>query len=308
LPRDERARVTRCGYVAVLGAPNVGKSTLVNRLVGSKVSIVSAKPQTTRIRVAAVLVAGQSQMVLLDLPGIFQPRRRLDRAMIDAAWRGVAEADHVLLVVDATRGFDERALALCERLAALERRADVVINKVDAVPKQKLLALAAAAQAQPSAARIFMISAATGDGVDDVRAHLAAAMPEGPWLFPEDQLTDLSERLFAAEITREQVFRQLHEELPYAIAVETEAWTEREDGSTRVEQTIYVEREGQKGIVIGAGGSRLKAIGAASRQELVSLLGRPIHLFLNVRVKPEWSERPGFYRTWGLEYGGDRRR
>ncbi len=293
----------RCGYVALLGAANVGKSTLVNQLVGAKVAIVSAKAQTTRTRVTGIAIAEETQLVLLDLPGVFAPRRRLDRAMVDAAWRGVADADRVMFIADATIGLDDAAMAAIEGLRTRGAKADAVINKVDAINRPLLLKLAKDIEAAGIFDRIFMVSAKTGDGVDDVRRWLAGLMPEGPWLFPEDQLMDLTERLFAAELTREQIFRQLHQELPYSAAVITDRWVENADGSARVEQTIYVERDGQKAIVIGAGASRLKTIGASARSELAKALDRPIHLFLHVKVRPEWSEARELYRDWGLEFG-----
>jgi GTP-binding protein Era len=294
--------MTRCGYVALLGAANVGKSSLVNALVGAKVAIVSAKAQTTRARVTGIAIAGETQIVLLDLPGIFVPKRRLDRAMVDAAWRGVEDADRVLLIVDATSGLDDAALAAIAGLNERGVTADAVINKIDAVKRPALLGLAEKVNAAGRFDRVFMVSAETGDGVADLRTWIAGCMPEGPWLFPEDQLMDLSERLFAAEITREQIFRQLHQELPYAAAVTTDRWKENADGSARVDQTIFVERDGQKAIVIGAGGTRLKAIGAAARAELSKALDRPIHLFVHVKVAPEWGEQRDFYRDWGLEF------
>ncbi|MBM3524294.1 MAG: GTPase Era [Alphaproteobacteria bacterium] len=294
--------MTRCGYAALLGAANVGKSTLANAIVGAKVAIVSAKAQTTRARVTGIAIAGGSQIVLLDLPGIFVPKRRLDHAMIDAAWRGAEEADRVLFIVDAVRGLDDTARLAIEGLGRCAGKIDAVINKIDAVKRPALLGLAKAVEKALPVEHIFMVSAESGDGVADLKDWLAARMPEGPWLFPEDQLMDLSERLFAAEITREQIFRQLHEELPYSAAVTTESWKEQADGSARVDQTILVEREGQKGIVIGAKGARLKAIGSAARAELVKSLGRPIHLFLHVKVTPSWGEQPEHYRDWGLEF------
>lgn len=298
--------MTRCGYVALLGAANVGKSTLVNALVGAKVAIVSAKAQTTRARVTGIAISGGSQVVLLDLPGIFAPRRRLDRAMVDAAWRGVEDADRVLLIVDATAGLDDAALAAISGLAGRRTPADAVISKIDAVKRPVLLALADRVSKAGAFERIFMVSGKTGDGVEDLRGWLAGAMPEGPWLFPEDQLMEMTERLFAAELTREQIFRQLHQELPYAAAVTTDRWTENADGSARVDQTIHVERDGQKAIVIGARGARLKEIGAAARTELSKALDRPIHLFLHVKVAPGWGEREEFYRDWGLDYASAR--
>jgi GTP-binding protein Era len=295
--------MTRCGYVALLGAANVGKSSLVNALVGAKVAIVSAKAQTTRARVTGIAIDGESQIVLLDLPGVFAPRRRLDRAMVDAAWRGVEDADRVLFVVDARDGLDDEATAALEGLRARGARAvDAVINKIDAVDRPRLLGLARAIDAAGRFERIFMVSALTGDGIVDLKTWIAQRMPEGPWLFPEDQLMEFSERLLAAELTREQIFRQLHQELPYAVAVTTDRWTERKDGSVRIDQTVHVERDGQKAIVIGAGGARLKALGAAARAELATALERPVHLFLHVKVAPDWGEQPGFYRDWGLDF------
>jgi GTP-binding protein Era len=291
---------TRCGFVAMLGAPNAGKSTLVNALVGAKVAIVSPKPQTTRTRIAAIATEGDAQMVYVDLPGVFAPKRRLDRAMVDAAWRGAADADEVLLIVDARD--PDAAEPIRDQLAARGIAATLVLNKIDIIERSALLALAKSWNDAFAFAATFMISARTGDGVDDLRRHVAARMKEGPWLYPEDELTDLPARLIAAEVTREQVFLQLHQELPYASAVETEAWSEREDGSVRIDQAITVEREGQKKIVIGAGGARIKEIGARARTELEALLGRRVHLFLTVKVAEGWSEKRGFYSAWGLDY------
>jgi GTP-binding protein Era len=294
--------ITRSGFVAVLGAPNVGKSTLVNRLVGAKVSIVSPKVQTTRTRITGIAVRGATQIVFVDLPGVFAPRRRLDRAMVDAAWRGAADADVVLLVIDATRGLDDDSKRIIAGLIERKLEAVLVINKIDQVKRTALLGLAADLNAHATFAATFMISALTGDGTAELMQYLESRMPEGPWLYPEDQLTDLPERLLAAEITREQIFMQLHQELPYSVAVETEKWEDFADGSVRVDQVIYVQREGQRKIVIGEKGSRIKAIGAAARAELAKLLGRKVHLFLHVKVAPDWSEKRGFYRDWGLEY------
>jgi len=293
---------TRAGFVAVLGAPNVGKSTLVNQLVGSKVSIVSPKVQTTRARVMGIAMQGQTQIAFLDLPGIFVPKRRLDRAMVDAAWRGAADADTVLLVVDASRGLDDNTETIIAGLAERKIAALVAINKIDLVKRGALLTLADAINKRATFAATFMVSAAKKDGVDDLMADLVQRMPEGPHLYPEDQLTDMSERLLAAEVTREQVFLQLHQELPYSVAVETEKWEEFKDGSARVEQVIYVQRDGQRKIVIGEKGARIKAIGAAARAELTNVLGRRIHLFLHVKVAEDWAEKRDFYRVWGLEY------
>ncbi len=291
---------TRCGFVAMLGAPNAGKSTLVNQLVGAKVAIVSPKPQTTRTRIAAIATEGAVQTIYIDLPGVFAPKRRLDRAMVDAAWRGAADADEVLLIVDAKDPLDAEPIR--DELRARNIGATLVLNKVDIVERTTLLALAKSWNDAFAFHATFMVSARTGDGVDDLRRHVTGRMREGPWLYPEDELTDLPARLLAAEVTREQVFMQLHQELPYSSAVETEAWTEREDGSVRIDQLLTVEREGQKKIVIGAGGARIKEIGARARAQLEALLGRRVHLFLTVKVAEGWSEKRGFYSAWGLDY------
>ncbi len=294
----------RAGFVAVLGAPNVGKSTLVNRLVGSKVSIVSPKVQTTRTRVLGIVIEGESQIVLIDTPGIFAPRRRLDRAMVAAAWSGAADADRVVLLVDSARGLDDGTLSIIDGLKQRGGPASLILNKVDAVKKEALLALADKAH-QAGAGMFdetFMISALKGDGVGEVASYLAGWMPEGPWLFPEDQISDMPLRLLAAEITREKLYLQLRKELPYAAAVETEAWTEQDDGSVRIEQVIYVERGSQKGIVLGKGGSRIKSLGEASRLELEQILERRCHLFLFVKVREKWGDDPERYRDWGLDF------
>ncbi|MCC7016492.1 MAG: GTPase Era [Rhodospirillales bacterium] len=293
----------RAGFVAVIGAPNVGKSTLVNRLTGTKVSIVSPKVQTTRTRVLGIRVVGQTQIAFVDTPGLFRPRRRLDRAMIAAAWGGAEEADRLLLLVDAAEGESEDTEAIVARLKQ-GGRTDVILalNKVDIADKPKLLALADHLNRTGIFSDVFMISAETGDGVDDLLAALARAMPEGPWLFPEDQVSDMPERMLAAEITREQLYLQLHQELPYRATVETETWQERDDGSVRIEQTIYVEREGQRSIVLGKGGARIKAIGQAARVELERILERRAHLFLFVKVREKWEEDPERYRALGLDF------
>lgn len=297
-------RKTRCGFVAVLGAPNAGKSTLVNRLVGAKVSIVSPKVQTTRTRVTAIGMAGDAQIVFLDTPGIFRaPRKRLERAMIDAAWRSAADADVLLLVVDASRKrVDDDTRRILAALKEKGSKAVLALNKIDLVKKETLLAKADELFASGAISEVFMISATEGDGVDGLKAHLARAVPEGPWHFPEDQLTDMPERLLAAEITREQVFLRLYQELPYAIAVETESWEEFKDGSARVSQAIYVERDSQRPIVLGKGGATIKAIGESARKELEDILGRRIHLMLRVKQRGDWSESRELYRDWGLEF------
>ncbi|MBI3453951.1 MAG: GTPase Era [Rhodospirillales bacterium] len=292
----------RCGFVAVLGAPNAGKSTLVNRLIGAKVSIVSPKAQTTRARIAGIAVTGAIQTVYLDLPGVFAPRRRLDRAMVDAAWRGAGDADFVLLVVDAKRGFDDETAQIVAALRDRGIAAGLVVNKIDLIKRPPLLDLVATLNREGAFTDTFLVSAATGDGTADLKRAIEARLPAGPWHYPEDQLTDISERLLAAEVTREQAFLQLHQELPYALAVETEKWEDFADGSARIEQTIYVQRDGQRKIVIGEKGAKVKAIGAAARAELARILGRNIHLFLHVKVAENWGEKRDFYRTWGLEY------
>jgi GTP-binding protein Era len=294
--------MTRCGYVAVLGAPNAGKSTLVNRLVGAKVSIVTPKVQTTRARVLGIAVEGETQLVYVDTPGIFEPKRRLDRAMVAAAWAGAEDADVVLLLVDAARGLDPDTRRIVDALKARGRKAALALNKIDLVRPEKLLPLAEALAREGAFEPVFMISAATGSGVDALERHLVAAMPEGPWLFPEDQLSDMPQRLLAAEITREQVFLQLHDELPYASTVETEAWEEFKDGSAKITQTIYVRRESQKAIVLGQGGRQIKRLGERARAELERVFDRRIHLFLFVKVRENWPEDRERYAAMGLEY------
>ena len=296
------AAETRAGFVAVLGAPNVGKSTLVNRLVGAKVTIVSPRVQTTRSRVRGIRVAGAAQIVFVDTPGIFAARHRFERAMVHAAWRGAGDADIALLLIDARRRLTPETTAIVERLRRTGREVLVALNKVDAVPRETLLPLAAAVEETGLRARIFMISALDGTGTDDLLGALAARLPAGPWLYPEDQTADMSERLLAAEITREQLFRQLRQELPHAVAVETEGWAEAKDGSARIRQVVYVRQASHKGIVLGSGGRRIKAVGAAARRELADLLGRPIHLSLFVKTRERWNEDPERYRDIGLEY------
>jgi len=292
---------TRCGFVAILGAPNAGKSTLLNRMAGAKLSIVSPKAQTTRFRVLGIVMRGQTQILLVDTPGIFAPRRRLDRAMVHAAWTGAADADLALLIVDAARGVTEGVRAIAGRLAAARRPAWLVLNKTDAVEPPKLLPLSAELNALHDFAETFMVSAVSGDGVGTLLDALAATLPEGPFLYPPDDLTDIPDRLLAAELVREQIFLQTREEVPYGTTVETEAWQEREDGSVRVEATVYVARAGQKAILIGGGGTRIKAIGARARAELEALLERRVHLFLNVKERSGWDEESGRLRALGLE-------
>ncbi|MDD9877243.1 MAG: GTPase Era [Magnetovibrio sp.] len=292
----------RAGFIAVVGAPNVGKSTLINRLVGTKVSIVSPKVQTTRTRVLGIALAGDAQVILIDTPGIFKPRRRLDRAMVAAAWGGAADADHVLMLIDATRGVDANTAAIIGKLKDGGRGVMAAINKIDLVKKPALLGLAQELQSTGVFTEIFMISAEKGDGVDEVMAHVAGLMPEGPWLFPDDQVSDMPERLLAAEITREKLYLQLHQELPYAATVETEEWEDKDDGSVRIGQVVYVERATQKAIVLGKGGRQVKAIGAAARAELEDILGCRVHLFLFVKVREKWGDDPDRYRDWDLDF------
>ncbi|CAA9513544.1 MAG: GTP-binding protein Era [uncultured Sphingomonadaceae bacterium] len=292
----------RCGLVAVVGAPNAGKSTLVNALVGQKVAIVSPKAQTTRTRLMGVAIAGTAQLLLVDTPGIFAPRRRLDRAMVAAAWGGAEGADLVMLVVDAEAPGGQRLDAIVERLAERREPKLLVLNKVDVAAKGRLLDLTAKLDARLAPQAVFMVSATTGDGVADLKAALAERMPASPWHFPEDQVSDATDRMLAAEITREQLYLQLHAELPYASAVETEKYEERRDGSVTIHQQVLVSRPTQKAIVLGKGGARVKALGAAARAAIAEALGRPVHLFLHVKVRPEWEEDRGLYRDIGLEW------
>ena len=292
----------RCGFVAILGAPNAGKSTLVNALAGTKVSIVSPKPQTTRFRIRAVLMEGEAQMVLVDTPGIFAPRRRLDRAMVAAAWAGAEDADLVLLVIDAAAKLGQRAETILEGISDSSQPLMIVLNKVDIARKEDLLTLAAQLSERLNPRQLFMVSATTDDGVADLKRALAEAMPEAPWHFPADQLSDATERMVAAELTREQIYNQLHAELPYSSVVATEKWEDRKDGSTLIHQQILVDRDSQKAIVLGKGGARLKSIGAAAREAIGEHLGRKVHLFLHVKVNPRWDEDRSLYRDIGLEW------
>jgi GTP-binding protein Era len=292
---------SRCGFAAIVGAPNAGKSTLLNRLTGAKLSIVSPKAQTTRMRVLGIMLHADAQILLVDTPGIFAPKRRLDRAMVAAAWTGAGDADLVLLLVDAKAGATKAVREIAEQLAARGGRAWLVLNKTDLVPPANLLPLIADLNAILPFAETFMVSATTGDGLRAMLDALAAAMPEGPHLYPDDDLTDLPDRLLAAEIVREQIFLQTHEEVPYAATVETESWQERKDGSVRVEATVYVSRASHKAILIGAGGSRIREIGARARAQLTSLLERPVHLFLNVKERAGWDEEGARLRAIGLE-------
>ena len=293
---------TRCGIAAIIGAPNAGKSTLVNQLVGQKVAITSAKAQTTRARLLGIAIHGAAQIILVDTPGIFAPRRRLDRAMVSAAWEGTNTADAVLLVVDPVKQRRHELVPLLEALANRPERKLLVLNKVDASPKEPLLALAQELSGMADFAEVFFVSALTGDGVPELKDRLAALMPEGPWHYPEDQVSDASERLLACEVTREQLYRQLHEELPYDSAVRPESYTLRKDGSVEIRQQIVVARDTQRAIVLGKGGSRIKAIGEAARTELAGILGHQVHLFLHVKVDENWTENREFYEELGLDW------
>jgi GTP-binding protein Era len=293
---------TRAGFVAVIGAPNAGKSTLVNALVGQKVAIVSAKAQTTRARLMGIAIEGEAQILLVDTPGIFEPKRRLDRAMVAAAWTGAQDADLILLVIDASVGVNAEVERIIAALADRKQPLFVALNKVDLVKKPALLGPASELTERLTPDKLFMISAAQGDGVADLKQALGNAMPAGPWLYPEDDVSDATDRMIAAELTREQVVNRLHQELPYATVIETESWEDRPDGSTVINQQIIVERDSQKGIVIGKGGRRLKEIGAAARAEIAQHLGRPVHLYLHVKVEPNWAEDRSLYREIGLEW------
>ncbi|MXO72425.1 GTPase Era [Alteraurantiacibacter buctensis] len=291
-----------CGVVAVIGAPNAGKSTLVNQLVGQKVAITSAKAQTTRAKLMGIALHDAAQIILVDTPGIFEPKRRLDRAMVNAAWEGTQAADAVLLVVDPIKQRRHELMPLLEALKDRPERKILVLNKVDASPKEKLLQLAQEFSGLVDWAEVFFVSALTGDGVPELKAHLAGLMPEGPWHYPEDQVSDASERLLAAEVTREQLYRQLHDELPYDSAVRHEKYEQRKDGSVEIHQQIVIARDSQKGIVLGKQGSRLKAIGEAARKELAAILGVEVHLYLHVKVDENWAESREMYEEMGLDW------
>lgn len=298
----ETPTATRCGFVALIGAPNVGKSTLVNALVGAKVTIVSRKVQTTRALIRGIVIENNSQIILVDTPGIFLPKRRLDRAMVSTAWSGAHDADLVCVLLDAKTGIDEEAEAILTKAASVNHDKILVINKVDLVQREKLLALAQAANERMKFARTFMIAAISGDGVDDIRKTLSEMVPPGPYLYPEDQMSDAPMRQLAAEITREKIYQKLHQELPYQSTVETDKWEERKDKSVRIEQTIFVERESQRKIVLGKGGATIKSIGADSRKELMQILDVPVHLFLFVKVRENWGDDPDRYREMGLDF------
>ena len=293
----------RCGFVALIGAPNAGKSTLMNCIMGTKVSIVTHKVQTTRARVVGVLTNGDDQIVFVDTPGIFSPNRRLERAMVTAAWGGATDADKIVLLIDVEGGLSAEVQLIIMGIKKLGKTVIVGLNKIDLIPREKLLSLAEELQEVSILESIFMISALKGDGVNDLLSSLSEDLPKGPWLYPEDHLSDMNERLFAAEITREKLFLSLHQELPYSLTVETEGWQERQDGSLKVDQVIYVERPGHKGIVLGKAGQQIKRVGAESRKELEHILERRVHLFLFVKVREKWRDDPERYREMGLEFG-----
>ncbi|MBB5763858.1 GTPase Era [Methylorubrum rhodesianum] len=299
---QEPPQDTRAGFVALIGVPNAGKSTLLNALVGAKVSIVSRKVQTTRALVRGIVMEGDAQIVLVDTPGIFAPKRRLDRAMVHSAWSGAADADAVCLLIDARKGADEEVETILRRLPEVKRPKILILNKIDLIARERLLELVAKLNAMVPFEDTFLISALNGDGVADLRKALAARMPPGPWLYPEDQISDAPLRMLAAEITREKIYDRLHEELPYRSTVETDQWQVRPDGSVRIEQTIFVERESQRSIVLGKGGQTIKAIGQAARIEIAEVAEAKVHLFLHVKVRENWADDPARYREMGLEF------
>jgi len=293
---------TKAGFVALIGAPNAGKSTLLNSLVGSKVSIVSRKVQTTRALVRGIAIEGEAQIVFVDTPGIFKPKRRLDRAMVTSAWGGAGDADVIALLLDSRKGIDEEAEAILAKLPDLKRPKVLILNKIDLIERSRLLEMAAKVNEAVPFAHTFMISALKGDGIETLKRQLAAMMPEGPWLYPEDQISDAPLRMLAAEITREKIYERLHEELPYQSTVETDQWQVRPDGSVRIEQTVFVERDSQRKIVLGKGGQTIKAIGQAARREIAEIAEAQVHLFLFVKVRENWSDDPERYREMGLEF------
>jgi GTP-binding protein Era len=299
---DPAAGETRAGFVALIGAPNAGKSTLINRLVGTKVSIVSHKVQTTRSIVRGIAMVGRSQVIFVDTPGIFRPKRRLDRAMVETAWGGAHDADLVAVLIDAAKGVDAEAEALLEKLVEVPQPKILLLNKIDTVKRDSLLPVTAQVNEKFKFDRTFMISAVTGDGLDDLTAYLAGAVPAGPFLYPEDEVSDVPLRQLAAEVTREKLFERLHQELPYASTVETESWKEQKDGSIRIEQVIFVERDSQKKIVIGKGGETIKAISMAARKDIAEIAEKPVHLFLFVKVRENWADDPERYREMGIEF------
>ncbi|MBM6582078.1 GTPase Era [Microvirga sp. BT689] len=293
---------TKAGFVALIGAPNAGKSTLLNSLVGSKVSIVSRKVQTTRALVRGIAIEGEAQIVFVDTPGIFKPKRRLDRAMVTSAWGGAGDADVIALLLDVRKGIDEEAEAILEKLPELKRPKVLILNKIDLIERSRLLEMASKLNEKVPFAHTFMISALKGDGIETLKRQLAQMMPEGPWLYPEDQISDAPLRMLAAEITREKIYERLHEELPYESTVETDQWQVRPDGSVRIEQTVFVERDSQRKIVLGKGGQTIKSIGQAARKEIAEIAESPVHLFLFVKVRENWSDDPERYREMGLEF------
>jgi len=292
----------KCGFVAIIGAPNAGKSTLLNQLVGAKVAIVTHKVQTTRTRVTGIGMLDETQLVFIDTPGIFEPKRRLDRAMVNAAWKGTADAETTVLVLDAKKGVDGDVERIFTGLEAAGKKVILVLNKIDTVKRESLLALAQTLDEKGLFTDIFMVSALSGDGCPDLKAHLASIAPKGPWMYPEDQVSDITMRLLAAEITREKVYLRLHDELPYSITVETENWEDRPDGSVRIEQVIHVQRDSQKGIVIGKGGAMLKLLGQMAREDMTENFDRKVHLFLHVRVTEKWADDRSVYKDMGLDF------
>lgn len=293
---------TKAGFVALIGAPNAGKSTLLNSLVGSKVSIVSRKVQTTRVLVRGIAIEGEAQLIFVDTPGIFKPKRRLDRAMVTSAWGGAGDADVIALLLDVRKGIDEEAEAILAKLPELKRPKVLILNKIDLIERSRLLEMAAKLNEMVPFAHTFMISALKGDGIETMKRQLAQMMPEGPWLYPEDQISDAPLRMLAAEITREKIYERLHEELPYQSTVETDQWQVRPDGSVRIEQTVFVERDSQRKIVLGKGGQTIKAIGQSARKEIAEIAETPVHLFIFVKVRENWSDDPERYREMGLEF------
>lgn len=302
MPENKPQAETRCGFVALVGAPNVGKSTLLNALIGSKVSIVSPKVQTTRTRVRGIAMHGSSQIIFVDTPGIFSPKRRLDRAMVAAAWGGAGDADLVALLIDAKKGIDDEAKAIIEKFASIRGQKSLIVNKVDLVPRDSLLPLVAEADKLAKWEGVFMIAAEKGDGVQDVLEYFAGAVPPGPFHYPPDEITDVPLRQMAAEITREKLFLKLHKELPYQSTVETDSWKDLKDGSVRIEQTVFVERESQRKIVLGEGGQMIKRIGMDARKEIEAAIEQKVHLFLHVKVREDWENDPERYRAAGLDF------
>ncbi len=301
-PHDLKPVDTQAGFVALIGVPNAGKSTLLNAIVGAKVTIVSRKVQTTRTQVRGILMEGSAQVILVDTPGIFAPKRRLDRAMVHSAWSGAGDADALCLLIDARKGIDEEVEAILSKLPEVRRPKLLILNKIDLIAREKLLELAQAVNARVPFEDTFMISALNGDGVPHLRKALAARMPPSPWLYPEDQVSDAPIRMLAAEITREKIYDRLHEELPYRSTVETDQWVIKSDGSVRIEQTIFVERESQRSIVLGKAGQTIKAIGQAARRDIAEVAEAPVHLFLHVKVRENWADDPARYREMGLEF------